>query len=49
MASEEVAHTEGRQAGRRTGWLLALAVFGSALLLYSAIGFVVYRIAIALV
>jgi hypothetical protein len=49
MAADEAAHTERRHGERRTGWLLAVAVFGSALLLYGAIGYAVYRIALALV
>ena len=49
MASDEVAHTERRRAERGTGWMLAVAVFGVALVLYGAIGYAVYRIALALV
>ena len=49
MVADEAAHDERRPAARRTGWLLPVAVFGSVLVLYGAIGYAVYRIAIALV
>lgn len=48
MASDEAAHTEGRSAERRRGWLLAAAGFGAVLLVYGAIGYAVYRLVTAL-
>jgi hypothetical protein len=48
MASDEVVQNERRASERRTGLLLVIAVFGSVLVLYGAIGYAVYRIAIAL-
>ena len=46
MASDEVAHNERRPAGRWTGRLLAVFVFGTVLVIYGAIGYAVYRIVI---
>ena len=48
MVSDEVARTEREPGGGRTGWLLAVVVFGAVLVLYGAIAYAVFRL-IALV